>query len=104
VLVDPHAEDAAQMAAREIDWTELMEGMNARDVTILMMAAGQLSNAELSRRWGVSCARVSQLKAELGRQVKLRWGDGALADAVAEPGWLRGSVRAARERRLRWMW
>ena len=32
------------------------------------------------------------------RQLNLRWGDGALADAVAEPGWLRGSVRAARER------
>jgi hypothetical protein len=56
-----------------------------------MMAAGQLTNGELSRRWGVSCARVSQLKAELGRQAKLRWGDGALADEVAEPGRLRGS-------------
>ena len=97
-LADQHAEDPAMVAARELDWSELMEDMNARDVAILKMAAGQLTNGELSRRWGVSCARVSQLKAELGRQVKLRWGDGALADAVAEPGWLRGSVRAARER------
>ena len=97
-LADQHAEDPAQAAARELDWAELLEDMNARDIAILKMAAGQLTNGELSRRWGVSRARVSQLKAELGRQVKLRWGDGALADAVAEPGWLRGSVRAARER------
>ena len=97
-LADQHAEDPAQVAAREIDWAELMAGMNQRDVVILVMAAGQLTNTELSRRWGVSSARVSQLKAELGRQVKLRWGDHALADAVAGPSWLRGSVRAARER------
>ena len=54
VLTDQHAEDPAQVAAREIDWAELMEGMNSRDVAILMMAAGQLTNTELSRRWGVS--------------------------------------------------
>jgi hypothetical protein len=53
-----------------------MEDKNARDIAILKMVAGQLTNTELSRRWGVSCARVSQLKVELGRQVKLRWGGG----------------------------
>ncbi|MCX7007385.1 MAG: hypothetical protein NTY53_09085, partial [Kiritimatiellaeota bacterium] len=30
-----------------------------------------------------------------GRLATLRWGDCALADAVAEPSWLRGAVRAA---------
>jgi len=39
---------------------------------------------------------VSQLKAELGRQVKLRWGEQALADAMRTPAWS-GSVNAARE-------
>ena len=56
-LADQHAEDPAQVAARELDWAELIEEMNARDVAILKMAAGQLTNTELSRRWGVSCAR-----------------------------------------------
>jgi len=78
VLADPRAEKPAQVAAREIDWAELMEDVNERDVDILTRAAGTLTNTELSRRWGVSCARVSQLKAELGPQVQLRWGDGAL--------------------------
>ena len=98
ILADPRAEDPSMMAARELDWAELMEDMNQRDVAILRMAAGQLTNGELSRRWGVSRARVSQLKNELGRQVKLRWGNSALADAVAEPRWLRRDVRCARER------
>lgn len=98
VLADPQAEDPAQVAARELDWAEVLEDMNQRDVAILMMAAGQLTNGELSRRWGVSRARVSQLKGELGRQIKLRWGDSALADAMAEPRWLRSDIRCVRER------
>jgi hypothetical protein len=32
VVVDPRAEDPDQVAAREIDWAEQMEDMNARDV------------------------------------------------------------------------
>ena len=97
-LADPRAEDPAQAAARELDWSELLEDMNARDVAILKMAAGQLTNGALSRRWGISGARVSQLKRELGRQVKLRWGDSAMADALAEPRWLRSNLRCTRER------
>jgi len=98
VLADPHADDPDQVAARELDWAELMEDMNQRDVAILMMAAGQLTNTDFSRRWGILCARVSQLKAELGRQVKLRWGEQALADSTTEPSWLRRYVRCMRER------
>lgn len=51
-LADQHAEDPAQVAAHELDWSKLMEDMNQRDVAILRMAAGQLTNTELSRRWG----------------------------------------------------
>ncbi|MCX6996501.1 MAG: hypothetical protein NTV49_05325 [Kiritimatiellaeota bacterium] len=53
---------------------------------------------QLSRKLGLSPGRISQIKRELRRQIKLRWGSTALADAVAEPGWLRRDVRAMRER------
>ena len=97
-LADPHAEDPAQVAARELDWSELLEDMNQRDVAILKMAAGQVTNGELSRRWRITASRVSQIKRELGRQIKLRWGDSALVDAMAEPRWLRSNLRCTRER------
>ncbi|MCX6998221.1 MAG: hypothetical protein NTV49_14340 [Kiritimatiellaeota bacterium] len=46
----------------------------------------------------LSPGRISQIKRELGRQIKLRWGSTVLADAVAEPGWLRRDVRCMREK------
>ena len=71
--------------------------MNARDLAVLQMAGGAFSNRQLSHKLGLSPARITQLKRELGQQIRLRWGDGALADAVAEPGWLRRNVRCVRE-------
>ena len=98
VLADSGAEDPSLVAARELDWAELLEDLNDRDLAVLQMASGARSNGQLSRQFGLSPARISQLKRELGRQVKLRWGETALADAVAEPGWLRRDVRAGREK------
>ena len=40
---------------------------------------------DLAMQFGVSSARVCQLKRELGEQVKLRWGNDALQNATREP-------------------
>ena len=97
VLVDSSGEDTAQAAARNLDWAELALDMNSRDLAILEMAGGAVSNKQLSRKLGLSPARITQLKRELGRQIKYRWGEAALADSMILPRW-RVGMRCLRER------
>ena len=96
-LLAAPAEDPSQQAAREIDWAELLEDFNARDIAVLQATVNGDRMDRLAAQFGVSSARLSQLKRELGEQVKLRWGDEALADAVRTPGW-NGSIHAVREK------
>lgn len=95
VLASPD-EDPAQRAAREIDWSELLEDFNERDVAVLQCTVNGDRLDALAVQFGVSSARLSQLKRELGKQVKLRWGPDALENAVRIPAW-HGNVNAARE-------
>ena len=90
-------EDPSQAAARELDWAELLEDCNERDVALLQTTINGESLSLLADQFGVSPARVTQLKRELGRQISLRWGPSALADVARSPAWV-GSVNAARER------
>ena len=82
-----HEEDPAQQAARQIDWSELMADLDDRKLAILRATAEGSKLEELAKRFGISKPRISQLKTELGRQVKARWGDDALADAMCTPVW-----------------
>ena len=95
VLAAPD-EDPSQTAAREIDWAELLEDFNARDVALLQCTAegGRLNR--LAAQFGVSPGRLCQIKLELGRQVRLRWGPDALENAMRLPAWS-GNVKASRE-------
>ena len=97
VLAD-RGEDPAQQAARELDWAELLLDLNDRDITLLRCTAeGRKLNA-LARKYGVSAARLTQIKREIGVQIKMRWGEEALADALREPTWKRGDIRCNQER------
>jgi len=91
-------EDPAQQAARELDWAELLLDLNERDIALLRCTAQGGKLTALARKYGVSSARLSQLKRELGTQVKMRWGEEALADALREPAWRCGTIRAQHER------
>lgn len=90
-------EDPAQEAARHLDWAELLEDFNDRDIAVLECTVEGGSMGALAARFGVSGARLSQLKRELGRQVKLRWGEDVLDDVLRGPAW-NGTVHAVRER------
>ena len=90
-------EDPAQQAGREMDWAELMESLSDREVAILKTTISGDKLDALASRFGISPPRITQLKRELGRQIKLRWGDGALADAIRPPRW-NWSIRAGQER------
>ena len=90
-------EDPSQKAAREIDWAELLEDFNERDIAVLQCTVNGGRLDKLAAQFGVSSARLCQLKRELGKQVKLRWGEDALENAMRIPAW-NGSVNATRER------
>ena len=91
------AEDPSQAAARELDWAELLEDCNERDLALLQATGQGESLSALARKLGVSGARITQLKRELGRQISLRWGPTVLEDVARSPAWV-GTVNAGRER------
>ena len=92
------AEDVAQIAARELDWHDLMEDMSDRDLAILRTTIAGESLGLLAQQFGVTPARVTQLKRELAAQIALRWGPTILQDIARSPGWY-GTVKNGRERR-----
>ena len=91
-----HDEDPSQTAAREIDWAELLKDFNVRDIAVLHYTVNGGRLDKLAKQFGVSSARLSQLKRELGKQVKIRWGDDALENVMRLPAWA-GNVNANRE-------
>ena len=91
------SEDPAQRAAREIDWAELMEECDERDLAILRTILSGDRMDRLAKQFGVSAPRITQLKRELGEQILMRWGASALEDVVRAPSWV-GSINATRER------
>jgi DNA-binding CsgD family transcriptional regulator len=105
-LLAGQSEDPARAAAREIDWSELLQRLDDREIDILLLTAegGRLN--KLARKFGVSQARVCQLRRELGARIHDLWGVSALQDATRESSWQRNNVRATRERlacrRERW--
>ena len=89
-------EDPSQTAGRQIDWGELMADLDDRKLAILRATADGGKLESLAKRFGISNPRISQLKTELGRQVKARWGATAIADATRAPAWA-SSINASRE-------
>ena len=89
-------EDPSQTAARELDWAELLEDFNDRDIAVLQCTVNGDRLDKLALKFGVSSARLCQLNKQLGKQVKLRWGDDALENAMRLPAWA-GNVNANRE-------
>jgi hypothetical protein len=96
-LLASASENPASQAARELDWADVLLDCNERDAALLACTAAGGCLGDLAARYGVSSARLCQQKREIGRQVKLRWGEDALADAVREPTWT-SHMRANHER------
>lgn len=90
-------EDPSQVGARELDWAELMDDLDERDLALIRTTINGDRLDLLAKQFGVSSPRVTQLKRELGHQIKLRWGPDALETAVRRPAW-NASVDSIRER------
>ena len=90
-------EDPAVQAGRHIDWEELLETLTDRELAIVEATASGGKLDRLAAKYGVSPARITQLKHEIGRQVKTRWGAHAIADVTRAPLWM-GSIHAVWQR------
>ena len=92
-----HDEDPSQIAAREIDWAEMLLNLDDRDIAVLQCTVNGDRLDALATKFGVSSARLCQIKREIGEQVKDCWGADALVNAMRVPAW-NGNVNAAREK------
>ncbi len=90
------AEDPAQQAGRKLDWAGIMATMGDRDMAVLEATLNGDQLNRLAVRMGVSAPRVTQIKREIGQQIKSRWGDDALSDATRAPAWT-WAITAGRE-------
>ena len=106
-LLAAQTEDPAQTAARELDWSELLQQLDERQIEILTLTAQGGRLEKLAFKYGVSNARVCQLRRRLGQRVQHLWGATALQDATREASWKRNNLHTAGEkaacRRERWL-
>lgn len=92
-------EDPSQVAARELDWNELLGTLTDRELAIVEATANGDQLDRLAVKLGISPPRVTQIKQAIGRQVKARWGAGVLADVARPPRWS-SSLMATWQREL----
>jgi hypothetical protein len=91
-------EDPAAQGSRELDWDSALAGLEHTDLDIIMVTAAGGQGKALGLRYGVTPARVSQRKRELGGRLRLALGASVLTDCVRESAW-EGGMRAYREKR-----
>ncbi len=92
------SEDPAAQGSRELDWDTALEGLEHTDLDIVLATAMGTPGLDLGLRYGVTPARVSQRKREIGVRLRESLGSSVLADCVRETTW-EGGMRAYRERR-----
>lgn len=91
-------EDPAAQGARKLDWDALAAVISPEDRALLLGTAAGVPCIEMAVMYGVTPARVTQRKRELGHRMKSELGDTVLADSVRESPW-EGHMRAYREKR-----
>jgi len=87
-----------EAAARELDWTDLEGGLNSKQREVIRGTSRSDSGMTMAADLGVSSPRITQLKIEIARQVRSRWGNGCIAEISRPPAWQHG-ITALRERR-----
>lgn len=92
------AESPDSCAARRLDWDQALDTMDARMQGVLRATAEGQGPGELALQYGVTAARVCQVKEAAAERIAACWGGDPLTDAVKEPRW-RKHVRVFQERR-----
>lgn len=91
-------EDPASQGSRELDWDQAFDTLGNSDRQILFATAMGRQGIELGVCYGVTPARITQRKREIGARLRSSLGGNVLADCVRESQW-EGGMRAYREKR-----
>lgn len=97
VMATP-GDDPATEAARSLDWSLMISSLNKRERDVLAAIADGRPMKSLARKYKVSAPRITQIARDIGNKVRASWGPDTLADAIMEPSWIRGAIRAGLER------
>ncbi len=93
-----HRPDPSEEAARRIDWETMLNHLDNRQRRVVEeMAVGTMS-VDIAKLFGISPARVTQIKLEIAAVIKEALGEDILAELNRESPWRR-DVRCLHERR-----
>ena len=86
-------DDPALVAGREIDWSELEQGLDDRKRTVVEALHAGHGTSQIAKTLKVSAPRVVQLKRAIADVITDRWGADVLQEVNREPLW-HSSIRA----------
>ncbi len=93
------SDDPSTIACREIDWQDFLAGEDSRSRDVVFSEAEGRSGMDLAEQWGVSAARVTQKKRQVGSALKAKWGPNILCDVQSRPLW-EANLRVCREKAI----
>jgi len=88
-------EDAATLAARDIDWSVIEALLSDRELKVLQALVEGRGTGEIAVATGVSAPAITQAKRRIGQKITARWGERAVREVGRVPAW-RAGLRAAR--------
>ena len=88
-------EDAATLAARDIDWSLIEPLLSEREVRVLQALVEGRGTNEIAFGCQVSAPAVTQAKRRIGLKISGSWGEGMVREVGRVPAW-RAGLRAAR--------
>ena len=88
-------EDAATLAARDIDWSLIEPLLTVRELKVLQALVEGRGTSEIAITNGVSAPAVTQAKRRIGQKISGSWGEGMVREVGRVPAW-RAGLRAAR--------
>ena len=88
-------EDAATLAARDIDWSLIEPLLTVRELKVLQALVEGRGTNEIAFGCQVSAPAVTQAKRRIGQKISGSWGEGMVREVGRVPTW-RAGLRAAR--------
>lgn len=88
-------DDPCISAGRNIDWQAFLDCQDTRARDVVHYEAEGKSGMDLAEQWGVSPARVSQKRREVGQALRSSWGGNIMEEIEHRPLW-ETSLRVAR--------
>ncbi len=96
-VIAADSEDPSETVLRDLDWHEFLTNLDVRKRRILAELMVGMGTNEIAKLFGISAARITQLKREIGVHLKVFMGDDILAEIGRETTWRR-DIRCLHEK------